>query len=86
MFGRFKQGRQGEEVRALLIPDLEQFEAELAIDPEQPDRDRVMEVLKQVVAEVNAQIADYKRIVGFVMQFEELEKTSTKKVKRFVYN
>lgn len=86
VFGRKKEGRQGEEVRALVVPDLEQFQFEFGLDPDHPDRDRIMEVLKRVVAEVNGQMADYKRIVGFIMQFEELEKTSTKKVKRFVYH
>lgn len=85
VFGRIKQGRQGEEVRALIVPDREKFASEFSLDPEEPDREKVMAVLKQVVAGVNQQMADYKRITGFVMQFEELEKTSTKKVKRFVY-
>jgi len=86
VFGRTREGRQGEEVRAILVPDLEQFQAEFGLDPEQPDRDKVMAVLKQTVAEVNEHVAGYKRISGFIMQFEELEKTSTKKVKRFVYH
>lgn len=85
VFGRAKQGRQGEDVRALIVPDLEQFATEFALNLEDPDRDKIMAVLKIAVAEVNSQIADFKRIVGFVMQFDELEKTSTKKVKRFVY-
>ncbi|MCD6249860.1 MAG: AMP-binding protein, partial [candidate division Zixibacteria bacterium] len=86
VFGRAKDGRQGEEVRATLVPDLEQFQVEFGLDPEHPDRDKVMAVLKQTVAEVNEHIAGYKRISGFIMQFEELEKTSTKKIKRFFYH
>jgi long-chain acyl-CoA synthetase len=85
VFGRAKEGRQGEEVRAILVPDLEQFRSEFGLDPEKPDRDQVMAKLKEVMAEVNERVAGYKRISGFAMQFEELEKTSTKKVKRFVY-
>ena len=86
VFGRAKDGRQGEEVRATLVPDLEQFKVEFGLDPEHPERDKVMAVLKQTVAEVNEHIAGYKRISGFIMQFEELEKTSTKKIKRFFYH
>ena len=85
VFGRAKQGRQGEEVRALLVPDLEQFRAEFGMDPNKPDHDKVRGVLGRVVAEVNADVADYKRITGFDIQYHELEKTSTKKVKRFIY-
>ncbi len=86
VFGRAKEGRQGEEVRAILVPDLEQFRAEFGTDPDRPGHDQLMAVLKQTVADINEQIASYKRISGFAMQLEELEKTSTKKVKRFVYH
>lgn len=85
VFGQLKQGRQGEEVRALIVPDLEQLQAEVGINPANPDLDQIREVLGQVVARVNSEMADYKRISGFDFQLQELEKTSTKKVKRFVY-
>jgi len=85
IFGQKKQGRQGEEVRALIVPDLEQLQAEFGIDPVDPDLNRIREVLDQVVSKVNSEMADYKRISGFDFQLQELEKTSTRKVKRFVY-
>jgi long-chain acyl-CoA synthetase len=85
VFGQQKQGRQGEEVRALIVPDLEQFQAEFGIDPANPDLNRIRDVLGQIVARVNGEMADYKRISGFDFQLQELEKTSTRKVKRFVY-
>ncbi len=86
VFARKKENRQGEEVRALIVPDLEQLQSEFGVDPDKPDRDQVMKVIGKAVAEINARMADYKRIVGFDMQYQELEKTSTKKVKRFVYH
>jgi len=85
VFGRPKPGRQGEEVRALIVPDIDQLQAALGIDPAQPDHGRIREVLGQVLAKVNSEMADYKRISGFEFQLQELEKTSTRKVKRFVY-
>lgn len=85
VFGQKKQGRQGEEVRALIVPDLDQLEAEFGIDPANPDLNRIREVLGQVVVKVNSEMADYKRISGFDFQLQELEKTSTRKIKRFVY-
>ena len=85
VFGQQKQGRQGEEVRALIVPDLEQFQAEFGINLANPDLNRIRDVLGQVVARVNSEMADYKRISGFDFQLQELEKTSTRKVKRFVY-
>ncbi len=83
--GRNKEGRQGEEVRAIVVPDMEQFATELGLSKSNPDTAKVEETLKAVVAQVNQQVSDYKRISDFEMQFEELEKTSTKKVKRFAY-
>ena len=85
MFGRKKQNKQGEEVRALLVPDLTQIEADFGITAGSSNVEKIREVISSVVKDVNTQIAYYKRIVGFEVQFEELEKTSTKKVKRFLY-
>jgi long-chain acyl-CoA synthetase len=86
VYGRAREERLGEEVRALIVPDLEQLQAERGIDPENPNRDAVRTVLEEVVAQTNAELAEYKRIAAFDWQFEELEKTSTKKVKRFIYH
>ena len=85
VFGRKKENKPGEEVRALIVPELEQFRVEFGIAVENPDIKQIWPVLEKVVAEINAQVADYKRIDGFDVQLEELEKTSTKKVKRFMY-
>jgi long-chain acyl-CoA synthetase len=86
VFGRKRDGRQGEDVRALVVPDLEQLRTEFGIDPANPDRARIEEIVKQAVSAVNTEIAEYKRISGFEVQLHELEKTSTKKVKRFIYS
>jgi long-chain acyl-CoA synthetase len=86
VFGRARKGKQGEDVRTIVVPDLEQLRAELGIDMDNPDREKIGDLLKSVVDEINNQIAGYKRIVGFDFQFDELEKTSTKKIKRFVYH
>lgn len=83
--GRRKDGKQGEEVRAIIVPDLEQFEAEIGLSKEAPDIAEVTKQLQAEVAQLNQQVSDYKRISDFDIQFEELEKTSTKKIKRFVY-
>jgi len=82
VFGRKKTNRQGEEVRAILVPDLDMFDD---IDQERPDLDLLRNRIGEVVAQVNQRVADYKRISHHEVQIEELEKTSTRKVKRFVY-
>ncbi len=85
VLGRRKEGKQGEDVFAVIVPDIDQFKAEFGMLPEQPDMKKIREVLGGVIREVNGQVADYKRIDAFEVQLEELEKTSTKKVKRFRY-
>ncbi len=85
VFGRKKQGRQGEEVRALVVPDVEQFRVDHGLSVDNPDLDRIESVLKEVVSETNHRIAGYKRIVGFHFQLGELDKTATIKIKRFLY-
>jgi long-chain acyl-CoA synthetase len=84
--GRRKETRLGEEVFALVVPDLEQFAAEYGLSVEAPDIDFIRKQLAAVVAEVNSQMAEYKRIAAFDVSTSELEKTSTKKVKRFLYS
>ena len=86
VFGRKKEGKQGEEVRALVVPDLQQFESEFGLSAASPDMGTIREQIQQVINEVNHQVADFKRITGFEVQLDELEKTSTKKVKRYLYS
>jgi long-chain acyl-CoA synthetase len=84
--GRRKESRLGEEAFALIVPDVEQFAAEFGLSVESPDLDFIRKQLTEVVAEVNSRIADYKRIAAFEVSTSELEKTSTKKIKRFLYS
>ena len=85
VFGQRKKGRQGEEVRAIVVPDMDQFSHELGVGAGPAHRDYILNRLNGVVAEVNEAVSDYKRICGFEVRFEELEKTSTRKIKRFLY-
>jgi len=78
VFGRAREGRQGVEVRALIVPDSVKFD-------NIPPSDQLREMMARVVGEVNERVASYKRITAFDIQIDELEKTSTKKVKRFRY-
>jgi long-chain acyl-CoA synthetase len=86
VFGRKKEGKQGEEVRAIIVPDTEQFRADFGMLIDSPDADLIKKILDEQVAELCGRMADFKRISGFSVQMQELEKTSSKKVKRFMYN
>ncbi len=85
VFGRRKEGRQGEEVYALIVPDVEQLLAEHAFTPGHAGDEKLQEIIRGVVGQVNEEVAAYKRISSFDIQLEELEKTSSKKIKRFIY-
>ena len=85
VFGRKKEGKHGEEVCAVIVADKDQLVAMHGVDKNNPDLDRVKESMKVVVDQTNERMAGYKRIKHFVVQFEELKKTSTQKVKRFAY-
>ena len=86
IYGRKKDGKQGEEVRAIIYPDLEQFRLEFGMDTAKPDMSKINDVVGGLVGQINHHIADYKRISGFDLRMQEFEKTSTKKIKRYMYS
>jgi len=86
VFGRPKSDRHGEEVRALIVPDIEEFEFVTSNLLSESDKEKIKKMIADLISEVNNHVADYKKIVRFDIQYDELEKTSTKKVKRFVYS
>jgi long-chain acyl-CoA synthetase len=87
VFGRLRENRQGEEVHALIVPDLEvarelpEWTSDAAGNPE-----KLHQLMQPTVRDVNDRVARYKRIVRFSVQTDELEKTSTRKIKRFRYS
>ncbi|UCE24541.1 MAG: AMP-binding protein [Candidatus Zixiibacteriota bacterium] len=85
VFGRAKESRQGEQVCAVIVPDLDQFKTGYGVSPGDPDMELINRVIGEEVARINSSMTDYKRVKDFRVQIEELEKTSTKKVRRFVY-
>jgi long-chain acyl-CoA synthetase len=78
-------GKQGEDVFAIIVPDVEQIQADDKTSIATVNDALVRSRLNDVIAEVNGRIAEYKRIVGFDISAAELEKTAAKKVKRHVY-
>lgn len=86
VFGRTKEGKQGEEVRAVIVPDLEYFLESGQSEADPVLRGRIRTEIEGLVTQFNSEVSDYKRISGFEVSFVELEKTSTKKIKRFLYS
>ncbi len=85
VFGRAKKGKQGEDVCAIIVPDMEQLQVEHNVDIENPKIESIRAIFDAEVKRLNAEVTEHKRVNTFEVQLEELEKTSTKKVKRFIY-
>jgi long-chain acyl-CoA synthetase len=66
-----------EQVYAVIVPDLDKFPAE-----GKDDRDAVRRAISKDIADLGKNLAEYKRISEFELYFEELPKTSTRKIKR----
>jgi len=73
---------KGDEPFAIIVPDFDMVDSKLSGSW----NDNELELtLKKVIEEVNKKIAPYKRIKGFRVQQEEFPKTSTRKIKRYLY-
>lgn len=71
------------EVEAILVPDTDAFDRELG--PRHYDAAKIREILGEEVKKCNAQVAQYKRIKKFTIRQSEFEKTTTRKIKRYLY-
>jgi len=71
------------EVQAIIVPDSDKFDEEFGASGW--DDEKIEEVVGQVVKRCNRQLANYKRIKKFVLRTEEFEKTTTRKIKRYLY-
>ena len=75
----------GEEIEAIIVPDLEYFSARaeekgLTLTEEFIEKTVRLEVSRQC-----EQLADHKRVKYVMLRDEDFEKTSTRKIKRYLY-
>jgi len=69
-------------VSATIVPDMEKIEADFADKPLTPEE--IRELIHKEVKEVNKSLVTYKYIKDFDLRDEEFEKTTSKKIKRYV--
>lgn len=74
-----------EEVHAIIVPDVEYFDEFLSKQGKQMDEKVVEEILDHEVKKVCSSLANYKRVKKFTIHWNEFEKTTTKKIKRYLY-
>lgn len=70
----------GERVGAIVVPDVDTITARLG---RRPSDEEIERIVRDDVRRVLSEIAEYKRPRRIRVQFQELEKTSTAKVRRF---
>jgi len=73
----------GEEPFAIIVPDFDVIDAHFEGDW---SNEKIERLLRQTIEDVNNKIASFKRIKGFKIQEDEFPKTSTKKIKRYLFS
>ncbi len=71
------------EVQAIIVPDVEVLDEEFGAS--EYDDERIEKAIAAEVKQVNRVLANYKRIRQFSLRHEEFEKTTTRKIKRYLY-
>jgi len=73
-----------EDVAAVIVPDLESIAADFG-KKKAADETAVLNLVKAEVERVNRSLPPYKKISDFYVRKDEFEKTSSKKIKRYLY-
>lgn len=85
VLGRKKPGDNHESIFAIIVPDIEQLSDEGITIPSETELDKIESIIKIEIDKANCLLSNYKRISNYEIQWEEFEKTSTKKIKRTLY-
>ncbi|MBN2317466.1 MAG: AMP-binding protein [Acidobacteria bacterium] len=72
-------------IEAIVVPDMEYFSDLEVGRGGRPDREHIEQVLQKEVKERCGNLAAYKKVRKIKVRLEEMEKTTTKKVKRYLY-
>ena len=86
ILGVTRKSGYGEEVGALIFPDYEQVDLHFESLSKKASRDDVHKLIQTEIKEISKDLQDYKRVNRFKIKDVEFEKTSTKKIKRYLYN
>jgi len=77
---------KGERVGAIVVPDMEHIDESFKQSGKGLTDDEIIELCKNEVRRLSKEVSDYKRPRRIQVRFEELEKTTTKKIKRYLYS
>ena len=74
-----------ERIQAVIFPEAEGISKKLGQSPQHGADERVWNILKSEITKLNRQLEPHKRISHFAIAREELPKTTTRKVKRYLF-
>lgn len=86
VLGKERKKGLGDEVAALIYPDYEQVDIYFEGQDKKATPEDVNDLIKTEIKEAQKELADYKHIHHFRIMEEEFQKTSTRKVKRYLYS
>ncbi len=75
----------GEHVGVIVVPNQESIDAHMAREKKRPSEREISDLIRSEVKRMSAEIAEYKRPRRIQIRWEDLDKTSTGKVKRYLY-
>ncbi|MCD6399369.1 AMP-binding protein, partial [candidate division WOR-3 bacterium] len=79
VYGVYNEEKQGEEIKAVIYPEYEN------IDCPEENTECYENMIKEVVREINDGSPNYKRITHVEIRRDEFIKTTTRKIKRYMY-
>ncbi len=72
-------------ILAVIFPDAEGISKKLGQSPQRGDDERIWNILKSEITKLNRRLEPHKRISHFAIAREELPKTTTRKIKRYLF-
>ncbi len=85
VMGRPLRGTRGEEIQAVLVPDFEYFDTLAAERDKKFTQKEIEATIKSEINKCCSTLADFKKVKYIQIREEEFEKTSTKKIKRYLF-
>ena len=73
------------DIQAVLYPNMDEVNEELARIGEKVSPDNIWELIKLEVRKTNSNLESYKRVRQFAIRVEEFPKTTTRKIKRYLF-
>ncbi len=85
VLGRKLEGTRGEDIEAVVVPNYEYFDALSVESDTKFDTEQIEKIIKSEVARLSSGLAEFKKVKYVKIRQEEFEKTSTRKIKRYLF-